>query len=64
MCALSKQANTVRRNRLLVPHIPVRGEECVVRLQTTPLTLVDVPLVGKVCVYLREDVFLIEFVWM
>lgn len=54
----------MRRNRLLVPHIPVRGEECVVRLQTTPLTLVDVPLVGKVCVYLREVVFLIEFVWI
>lgn len=45
-----KQVNTVRWNRFPVPHIHVRGEGCVVHLLTTPLTLVDVLLVGKVCV--------------
>lgn len=68
MCALSKQVNTVRWNRFPVLLIHVRGEECVVQLQTTPLTLVGVPLAGKVRVYLWDIVFicvcLIQFVWV
>lgn len=47
---MSKQVNTVRWNRFPVPLIHVRGEEYVVRLQTTPLTPVGVPLAGKVYV--------------
>lgn len=52
MCAMLKQVNTVRWNRFPAPLIPVRVAECVVHLQTTPLTPVDVPLAGKVCVCL------------
>lgn len=64
MCAMSKQGSTVRWNRYPVPLSHVRGEECVVHLQTTLLTPVDVLLAGKVCVYLRDNVCLILFVWM
>lgn len=43
-------------------HIPVRREECVGHLQTTPLTLVDVLLVGKVRVYVPGIVCPVQFV--
>lgn len=59
--ALSKQVKTARWRRLPVPHIHVRRAECVVQLRTTPLTLVVVLLVGKVCAYLRELVCPMEF---
>lgn len=36
-----------------MPLIHVKEEEYVIHLQTTPLTPVDVPLVGKVDVFLR-----------
>lgn len=42
------QVNTVRWNRLPVLLFHVRREECVAPLQTTPLSSVYVPLVGKV----------------
>lgn len=49
---MPEQENTVRWNRIPVPHIHVRGEECVFHLQITLLTPVAALLDGKVCIYL------------